>query len=1093
MLDEKLVRTATPVGVSGDGFTPTFADAGDAASVDLTFDAIPAGKSVTVEYEVEVRQFVTPGETVDSPADVTYTSLPGGRGTKANPTGTATPGTSGAADGERDSTGGYADADAASFTTATPTFDKQILATGLADAGVLTPLGELAVGETVTFRLTATLTEGTTPRVVLSEQLPVLSAGVLEATSATIVPGTGGDLSGGLVGAAPVLSDTDGDGLNDRVTLDYGTDVDNAADGATTDGDRVVLDVVARLADLPQNVSGGRAGITREWWTGIGGGDVNDLAGDAAYPASPDGRDVLGEFAAGDWADPSTDRDFADAYGQRLRGYVVVPAGGDYEFFVSSNNSSSLRLSTDADPTNAVEIASLAGDSGFGEWDADPSQRSGRIALKAGVRYYAEALHKENSGGDHFRVGWLKPGESGDAPSEIVPGTALRPLFVPLDVDAEFDYGTATLAASQSVETVEPVLAIDQQASRITGDAGDRVEYTVTIAHAAESHANAFDVSLTDLLDADLDLDAGGVSVTLGDVDVTAAAVTTGNGDGDETVRINLADLPLGETLVVTYAATVSDAVRVGDDLSATASMAYDSHPDADKGRAAAASDGNGFEVVGGVSLAGEVVATSDAGTTAAEHEVRFDDLTVGETVTFELTADLTEATYDSLVLTQDFPDGLEVVSTEVISTGGLSAPALVAGDAGTVAGNRVTFDFGPDAVNAGDNDSSNDRVVARVIARVADVPQNGRVVHAADGDGNIAVEAEAYQSRVDRGGRRWEFGADLAGATGAGHVRAVPDDGTLHNAGADAAASGPALGYDVEFPAAGRWYVFVRGESADAAGNSLHVGLNGTPQAGGEDVDFAAAAGWQWNGNLHHVDVPAAGTHELNLWMREDGAAVDRFVLTQDADFDPTADGGVTLPAAVPQRAVPAALLAGHLGDSTTNRVEIVEPNLDVAQTRTPATADAGDEVEFTVVISDDRGTADARGVVVTDDLSANLRLVPGSVTTSAGTVQPGDGVRVEVGDLARGDGPVTITYRAIVADAATPGDALAAAAKVEYESTAVNGRAYEKMAATSTDVTGQTAVTTARRHLPRRDRRRPTPARRGRPRGGRARDIYG
>ena len=35
-----------------------------------------------------------------------------------------------------------------------------------------------------------------------------------------------------------------------------------------------------------------------------------------------------------------------------------------------------------------------------------------------------------------------------------------------------------------------------------------------------------------------------------------------------------------------------------------------------------------------------------------------------------------------------------------------------------------------------------------------------------------------------------------------------------------------------------------------------------------------------------------AAGTHTLNMWMREDGFRVDRLLMTTDAAFSPTGTG---------------------------------------------------------------------------------------------------------------------------------------------------------------------------------------------------------
>jgi hypothetical protein len=79
--------------------------------------------------------------------------------------------------------------------------------TGTAQFGVEP---DLTIGETVTYRFTVTLSEGTTPGAVVFDQLPTGSV-ALEAVSGSIVF-TGSNLSGaGLAGNAPVLSNTNAD------------------------------------------------------------------------------------------------------------------------------------------------------------------------------------------------------------------------------------------------------------------------------------------------------------------------------------------------------------------------------------------------------------------------------------------------------------------------------------------------------------------------------------------------------------------------------------------------------------------------------------------------------------------------------------------------------------------------------------------------------------------------------------------------------------------------------------------------------------------------------------------------------------------
>lgn len=160
--------------------------------------------------------------------------------------------------------------------------------------------------------------------------------------------------------------------------------------------------------------------ILREWWTGISGGAVGDLTSHADYPDSPSGRDRLGALEG-----PTN---WDDTYGTRIRGYLHPPAGGDYTFWIASDDDSQLRLSIDGDPNHAVPIAFVSGFTDPRQWDAYPSQQSSSFSLTAGQKYYIEVLHKEGSGGDHVSVAWSGPGIS----QQVISGAYLSPWFVGL-------------------------------------------------------------------------------------------------------------------------------------------------------------------------------------------------------------------------------------------------------------------------------------------------------------------------------------------------------------------------------------------------------------------------------------------------------------------------------------------------------------------------------------------------------------------------------------------------------------------------------------------------------------------------------------
>jgi hypothetical protein len=172
-----------------------------------------------------------------------------------------------------------------------------------------------------------------------------------------------------------------------------------------------------QLAELAFLEPGGS--VFRQYWTGIGGSAVTDLTGNGNYPNNPSGHDLLGAFEA-----PT---DWADNYGTRVRGFVTAPNTGSFVFWIASDDSSELWLSTNDVPANARRIAYVSGWTTSHEWNKYSSQKSTPINLIAGQKYYVEALQKEAAGGDNLAVGWAKPGQDTATPSEVIPGSVLTP------------------------------------------------------------------------------------------------------------------------------------------------------------------------------------------------------------------------------------------------------------------------------------------------------------------------------------------------------------------------------------------------------------------------------------------------------------------------------------------------------------------------------------------------------------------------------------------------------------------------------------------------------------------------------------------
>jgi probable HAF family extracellular repeat protein len=254
-----------------------------------------------------------------------------------------------------------------------------------------------------------------------------------------------------------------------RLNENHGLAVhDNAAAAGTSDG---------KLYNNPIWEGSDMHGLLREVYTDISGSRIPGLTTRASYPDSPSLVDVL----TGGFESP---QDIGDNYGQKLSGYLLAPATGDYTFWIASDDSSSLSLSTDESPANKVEIASLDGSADHYQYDRVATQQSSPIHLEAGQRYYIEALMKEFDGLDHVEVQWRLPDGTIENPIPnsrlflnnmrflvMTPEEQAKELFLP-----GFDFEGATL-----VYDIVTAPAHGAVTNKVAGSTGPRWVYTPTL------------------------------------------------------------------------------------------------------------------------------------------------------------------------------------------------------------------------------------------------------------------------------------------------------------------------------------------------------------------------------------------------------------------------------------------------------------------------------------------------------------------------------------------------------------------------------------------------------------------------------------
>lgn len=143
------------------------------------------------------------------------------------------------------------------------------------------------------------------------------------------------------------------------------------------------------------------AGLIQEFWDYVVGTQLTALDALPRFPDRPDHLTDLTTFDSGSG--------ITDNYGARIRAYVIPPVSGSYTFHISSDNNGALFLSPDANPVNAVQIATVETYSSYQTWNAYDSQTSAPVTLTAGQRYFIEGRVKEGTGSDHLSVAWKGP------------------------------------------------------------------------------------------------------------------------------------------------------------------------------------------------------------------------------------------------------------------------------------------------------------------------------------------------------------------------------------------------------------------------------------------------------------------------------------------------------------------------------------------------------------------------------------------------------------------------------------------------------------------------------------------------------------
>ncbi len=162
------------------------------------------------------------------------------------------------------------------------------------------------------------------------------------------------------------------------------------------------------------------------------------------------------------------------------------------------------------------------------------------------------------------------------------------------------------------------------------------------------------------------------------------------------------------------------------------------------------------------------------------------------------------------------------------------------------------------------------------------------------NGHGLVVFEAEHYDGKVNRGGHSYIFETEIGGYSAEGYMAILPD--LWYNISNDWVNQSSRLDFNIKIIKTGRYYLWVRTQSqGDWGKESWHAGYDG------KEITTAAkllsdATSWTWLdqsnyanwGDRAYMDIDSAGAHVFNLYMRKDGALIDKILLTTDPAYDP-------------------------------------------------------------------------------------------------------------------------------------------------------------------------------------------------------------
>lgn len=313
--------------------------------------------------------------------------------------------------------------------------------------------------------------------------------------------------------------------------------------------------------------------------------------------------------------------------------------------------------------------------------------------------------------------------------------------------------GAGTLDDRATITIIEPDMEILITDGGGSYGAGSTIPYTIRIVN--DGTATAYGVDFNSVLPASL---LGGSSPFYDNLVITnsgGTVVQTGTGtaisgsdvsfstSANANDQLNLAnfDMPAGDTLFITFDATVINTVTAGSSQTINSELDYNSLLNDDsRGRDNSTDPGNvdddedndlnNYEETGSI--------TTDLDATIAIVKALSsihadDEFTVGDTLEYEIRVAVPEGELTSVVVTDSLVDGLGFISSTLSLPGNISA--AMSDDGVTNQPGKVTMTIGT-VTNTADGDATNDTI--RILFRTQ-VLDDGTEINSGDSKDNVA------------------------------------------------------------------------------------------------------------------------------------------------------------------------------------------------------------------------------------------------------------------------------------------------------------------------------------------------------------------